>query len=126
MKPRWLLNANVPLQAVRRLRADGWDVLAIGESEPNATDESVMARACAEQRWLVTFDRDYGELVFHRQRDMPPLVLLFRVPSYRPSEPAEWIDILYASGELQEGSFHVFNGRTVRRRRLPAPSGGRR
>jgi predicted nuclease of predicted toxin-antitoxin system len=66
MTLRWLLNENFPQPAVLRLRTEGWDVTAIGEDSPSVDDEVVMARACAENRGLATFDRDYGELVFKR------------------------------------------------------------
>jgi len=54
--------------------------------------------------------------VFRRRLPPPPLVLLLRVPSYQPEEPADWIQSLYAAGELVEGRFHIFDGLAVRRR----------
>lgn len=126
MNPRWLLNENFPHPAVMRLRATGCDVVAIGDDSPSIDDEAVMARACAEKRWLATFDRDYGELAFTRPLSTPPLILLLRVPSYLPEEPADWLLRLHAEGKLQEGYFHVFDGHTVRRRPfLTGIAGGR-
>lgn len=119
MKPRWLLNENFPLPSVARLRAAGWDVLAVAEEAASAEDPDVMALACREGRWLATFDRDYGELVFRKSLPPPPLILLFRTPSYRPEQPAEWIQTLCASGALSPGQFHIYDGRTLRRRALP-------
>lgn len=115
-RPAWLLNENIPAPSVARLRASGWDVLAIAESNASIADTAVLARAQAEQRWLATFDRDYGELIFRRRLPAPPVTLLLRVPSYRPEAPAEWIERLYASGQLQPGCFHIFDGDTIRRR----------
>lgn len=124
MRPSWLLNENIPRPAVSRLRAGGWNVLAVAELAASAADPQVLDRARAEGRWLATFDRDYGELVFRRALAPPPLILLLRVPSYRPDEPAEWIESLYASGELKSGAFHVYDGQTVRRRTMLTPIGG--
>jgi hypothetical protein len=74
----------------------------------------------------VTFDRDYGELIFRRRLPMPPLLLLLRVDSYRPEEPAQWLEALSDAGELREGFFHVFDGTAVRRRsRVRETSDGR-
>jgi hypothetical protein len=115
-RPAWLLNENIPAPAVARLRNGGWDVLAIADSHASIEDTAVLALACKEQRWLATFDRDYGELIFRRRLPAPPVTLLFRVPSYRPEEPAEWIERLYAAGQLQPGCFHIFDGKTIRRR----------
>jgi predicted nuclease of predicted toxin-antitoxin system len=119
MRPRWLLNENFPQPAVKRLRASGWDVLAVAESAVSAADPTVMALAREQGRWLVTFDRDYGELVFRQQFAPPPLVLLLRVRSYQPDEPSEWIESLYAAGDLLERHFHIFDGHTIRRRPMP-------
>lgn len=115
-RPAWLLDENFPEPAAARLRASGWDVLAIGDTHPTADDASVLSLARAEQRWLVTFDRDFGDLIFHQRLPPPPLTLLFRVPSYGPEEPAQWIEALFAKGDLRPGCFHIFDGRTVRHR----------
>ncbi|CRI64002.1 conserved hypothetical protein [Thiocapsa sp. KS1] len=123
MTPRWLLNENFPEPSVARLRSRGWDVVAVGEISPAASDPDVMVRACQEGRWLATFDRDYGELVFKRQLPAPPVVILLRVPSYRPEEPAEWLESLHRDGAFIPGHFHIFDGRTVRRRLLSPNSG---
>lgn len=76
----------------------------------------MLALAHREQRWLATFDLDYGELIFRRRLPPPPLTLLLRVPSYSPEEPATWIEQLYAASQLQAGCFHIFDGNTIRRR----------
>lgn len=119
MNQRWLLNENFPQPSVKRLRALAWDIVTIVEAAAGIEDESVMAHARAESRWLATFDRDYGELVFKRRLSAPPLILLLRVPSYRPEEPADWLVRLQADRQFHQGYFHTFDGRTIRRRRLP-------
>lgn len=58
-----LANENFPAPAIRKLRAAGIDVIAVREAMPSASDKEVMAYARREQRWIVTFDRDYGDLV---------------------------------------------------------------
>lgn len=59
-----LANENFPAPAIRKLRAAGIDVVAVREAMPSASDKEVMACARREQRWIVTFDKDYGDLVF--------------------------------------------------------------
>lgn len=125
MTPRWLLNENFPQPSVLRLRALGWDVAAISEDSPSIDDDVVMERARAEGRWLATFDRDYGELVFKRGLPAPGVIVLLRVTSYLPEEPADWLAQLHDAQQLQEGCFHIFDGLTVRRRPfLAGLSGG--
>lgn len=69
-------------------------------------------------RWLVTFDHDYGELLFARNLAPPPAVILLRVPSYRPEEPAAWLEQLLLEQKSLLGKFTVFTGKTLRARPL--------
>ena len=45
----------------------GHDVLSASEAAPRATDDELLALALAEQRILITEDKDFGELVFVRR-----------------------------------------------------------
>lgn len=76
--PRLLADENCPAPSVRQLRARGFDVLAIAESRPGMTDLEVLQLAALEQRWLLTFDLDFGELAFNRQVSLPPAIILIR------------------------------------------------
>jgi predicted nuclease of predicted toxin-antitoxin system len=118
MSPRLLLNENFPAPSVELLRDTGLDVLAIAEICAGMDDVDVLALAVQEQRWVITFDRDYGELLFARHYPAPPAVILLRVESYRPEEPAEWIMELVRNEQEHLGKFTVFNGSTSRSRPL--------
>ena len=61
-------NENLSDDCVLRLREDGHGVLWIREAAPGSSDTLVLARACAEKRILITFDKDFGELVFLRSK----------------------------------------------------------
>ena len=56
---------------IRRLRTEGYIVIAIIEESPGVDDPTVMARAKQENAILLTFDRDYGELVLRHQLSPP-------------------------------------------------------
>ena len=115
---RWLVNENFPAPSVVVMRASGHDVLSIAESYSGVDDTVVLALAREQGRWLVTFDRDYGELLFARNYAPPPAVILLRVLSYRPDEPAAWLEQLLREPEGLPGKFTVFTGNTVRSRPL--------
>lgn len=66
----------------------------------------------------MTFDRDYGELLFARNHAPPPAVILLRVKSYRPDEPAAWLEHLLREPEGLLEKFTVFTGKTLRSRPL--------
>lgn len=118
MSVHLLLNENFPAPSAWLLREAGFDVLTIAESRAGMKDVDVLALAVREQRWLVTFDRDYGELLFARPYPGPPAVILLRVPSYRPEDPANWIMELIRDGQDCLGKFTVFDGITIRNRPL--------
>jgi len=61
MRPRLLLNENVPLPSAKLLRASGWDALAIADGYSSIDDATVMRLAREESRWLITSDRDYRQ-----------------------------------------------------------------
>ena len=116
--PSLLVNENFPAPATKVLRAAGVDVKSVIEFAAGIADEVVLAMACAEQRWLVTFDSDYGELLFARRLPAPPALVLLREPHYQPSEPASWLLPLLASPAEIEGWFCVLRRDGLRKRPL--------
>jgi len=88
---RFLANENFPAASVQHLRQSGHDVLYVIEDFPSLEDEAVLCRAHDEQRLLLTFDRDYGELIFKRRLPAPLGVLFLRFDPATPLEPAEML-----------------------------------
>lgn len=120
MKPRLLANENFPRPALVALRAAGIDVESVAEAMPHASDSQVLEHAAATGRWLLTFDRDYGELVFARTVPAPPAIVYLRQGTYPPAWPAEAVLALIDRAEFVAGHLVVVNGRSIRRRALPA------
>ncbi|MBM3589441.1 MAG: hypothetical protein FJX33_16980 [Alphaproteobacteria bacterium] len=118
--PLLLANENWPRPALLALRQAGLDVQAVAELSPGASDAQVLKRAAAEGRWLLTFDRDYGELVFARSVPAPPAIVYLRQGPFAPDWPASAIlDLLPQAGWVT-GHLVVVSGRSVRHRALPA------
>lgn len=59
---RFLADENFPGAAVGALRAMGRDISWVRALSPGMTDPDVLAWALREQRVLLTFDKDFGEL----------------------------------------------------------------
>ena len=72
-----------------------------------------------QHRWLVTFDRDYGELVYSRACPSPPAILYIRQEPYPVDRPAEWILSLLDNPADATGYMVVIGEQTIRRRPLP-------
>src|SRR5712692_2389134 len=88
---RFLANENFPLAAVEALRSTGHDVASVATDAPGSIDESVLQRSATERRVLLTFDKDFGELVFVRGARASHGVVLFRVVLSSPEKAARFI-----------------------------------
>jgi len=116
MKIGLLANENFPVPAIRKLRANGVDVVAVGEIMPAASDLDVLAFARREGRWIITFDRDYGDLVFRQGLPPPPAILYFRQEAYPPDRPADLVLAMLSEPQLAQGFLVVLSERGVRRK----------
>ncbi len=115
----WLADENIPLTSIRMLREAGMDVASIGESSPGRSDEDVLQAARDARRGLLTFDRDFGELIFRRRLPSPPAVVYVRFIPRTPQEPAAAMLALLDSAQAVEGHFIVLDRDSFRRRKLP-------
>ena len=77
----FLANENFPRDAVDALRALGHDVAWVRTDAPGSTDPQVLARAVAEARILLTFDKDFGDLAFLAGLPTGCGIVLFRLPA---------------------------------------------
>lgn len=114
-----LANENWPRPALLALRAAGIDVHAIAELMPGASDTQVLHHAAAQRRWVLTFDRDYGELVFKQAVPPPPAIVYLRQGVYSPAWPAQVVLGLLTRADWVAGHLVVVSGRSLRRRALP-------
>ena len=69
---------------------------------------------------LLTFDRDHGELIFHRGRPAPPGVVYFRFEPVTGEEPADRLLTLLANPSfVLRTMFTVIEETRERQRPLP-------
>src|SRR5205809_5572040 len=98
---RFLANENTPREAVLAARGAGFDVTWMVELQPGASDEIVLALAQRDDRVLITFDKDFGELVFRHGKAGSRGVILLRPRLRSPqvvsafivtvlSQPIDW------------------------------------
>ena len=145
--PTLLVNENFPVPALKLLRAQGVQAEAVQELMPGAPDTTVLAYAVAHGHWLVTFDRDYGELVFARGEPSPAVIVYVRQQPVPPTRPAELLlsllsaprpttyvvrpprgcrkvaepHFLESRSDEVDGHFVTVSEQSVRLRRLPTP-----
>jgi predicted nuclease of predicted toxin-antitoxin system len=82
---RFLADENFPGGAVTALQARGHDIVWVRTAAPGSIDEDVLAWATREDRVLLTFDKDFGELAWRVELPASSGVILFRIPM--PSAP---------------------------------------
>jgi predicted nuclease of predicted toxin-antitoxin system len=116
---RFLANENIPLTSVRHLREANYDTAAVIEDSPGATDREILVRAVREERIIVTFDRDYGELIYRYKFPVPPGVVYLRFDPLTPQEPGVRVLQLLNSDLSLERKFTVLEHGRIRQRPLP-------
>lgn len=77
---RYLANENIPLNALNTLKNIGIDIISIKDFLPGAKDEEVLNFALKEDRIIITFDKDFGELIFRRRYKTKGVILLRVTP----------------------------------------------
>src|SRR5438128_2148567 len=115
---RFLANENFPGEAVSALRAHGHDVAWVLADSPGVSDRDVLARAVREERVLLTFDKDFGELAWRAGLPATSGVILFRVPMPQPADVGELASIIIARTDWADHFVVVEPGR-IRLRKLP-------
>ena len=83
----FLANENFPLASIRLLRDAGYKVISVIEETPGAKDIEVLKRANQEKLIILTFDRDYGELIYKYKLPVPYGLLYFRFAPETPEDP---------------------------------------
>jgi predicted nuclease of predicted toxin-antitoxin system len=116
---RILANENFPGDAVTALRERGHDVAWVRSDAPGSSDAQVLARAQAEERILVTFDKDFGELAFRSRLPASSGVILFRVLMSSPSSVARIAVTALESRRDWAGHFAVVEDDRIRVVPLP-------
>jgi predicted nuclease of predicted toxin-antitoxin system len=83
MKPPLLADENFPLVTIKALVAAGYDIQSIATDHPGLDDRAVLALARRTGRRLLTFDSDFGDLVFFCGEPPPPAIVYFRLHPIR-------------------------------------------
>ena len=94
----FLADENFPRPALLVLREAGNDVRSVAEDCPGSSDEYVADLCARDARVLLTFDKDFGELVFRRGLRAGLAIVLFRVV---PESPLEVVGILRSLVETE-------------------------
>ncbi len=113
-----LANENFPLRSVKILDDAGFDIKYIGIDYAAIPDSEVMALAINEDRTILTFDRDYGELIFRKGYRPQMGVIYLRWESFRPNDPGDYLVKLLTSSKIKfECMLTVISENNIRQRK---------
>lgn len=113
-----LANENFPVSSVKTLSEAGYDIIAVGLEFPGILDREVIELSINESRTIITFDRDYGELIFKMGYKPKSGVIYLRWDEFRPEEPGEYLVELFGSKTIQyENRLTVISRDHIRQRK---------
>ena len=107
MSEHFLANENFPAETVAWLRKQGHDVVHAATKHTGASDQELLRIACEEERILLTFDRDFGELIFHQRQPGARGIVLFRLYQQPPRVILSFLQSFFDSDPHLEGYFTV-------------------
>lgn len=115
---RFLANENVPISSVNYLKSKDFDITSIGVDESGISDELVMSIAIKEDRTIITYDSDYGELIFRHGYKPNAGVIFIRQQPTEPLETAKIIEQLASNSNLTfERTLTVVDTNTLRQKK---------
>jgi predicted nuclease of predicted toxin-antitoxin system len=118
---RLLADENFPAEAVAHLRKRGHDVAWVRSDDPGAADRVVLERARREERLLLTFDKDFGELAFRFGLPATSGIVLFRIESASPGALTQRLTEVLEARDDWAGHFAVVEAHRLRLVALPGP-----
>ncbi len=111
---RFLADECCDFAAVQALRALGHDVLAVCEFQNRSVDSELMDLALAENRILLTEDKDFGWLVFAGRLNSPGVILIRFPASARSSLADAVMRLVDECANQLSGAFVVLQPGMVR------------
>ncbi|HLY55159.1 MAG TPA: DUF5615 family PIN-like protein [Stellaceae bacterium] len=115
---RFLVDENVPQTAVEALVNAGHDVLCVGTKCPGLEDAKVLGWAARDDRILITFDKDFGELAAKTPLPKDAGVVLVRMPTPKSPDAGARLAELLGGRSDWLGHFSVIEPGRIRMRPL--------
>ncbi len=116
---RFLANENFPAAGIATIAEAGHDIAWVRTLAPGSKDEEVLAWAVRENRILLTFDKDFGELAWRAKLPAASGIVLFRIPMPPPGRVGSKLASRIAERSDWAGHFAVIEPQRIRMRNLP-------
>lgn len=115
----FLADENFPNASCRLLEAKGHIVRKASLLFTGKKDEEILLNAYEQNEIILTFDKDFGELVFKKNLSLPAGVVLYRVKEFMPDEPGNLLlNFIEEYNLVLVGFFTVISQDKIRQRKL--------
>ena len=115
----FLANENIPTKSIELLRSSGYAIRSVKEEMPGITDLMVLEKAKSLSAIILTFDKDYGEIIFRNEFYEPPPIVFFRFKGYSATYAAETlISLIGLNTFALDGYFTILEENNIRQRKL--------
>jgi len=111
----FIADENIPYEVIKRLRGAGAEIFSVLEEFRGMSDEKIMKVSSGQRLTIITFDKDFGYLVFKSGVGAPYGVILLRIQMKSPDyifKMLKWI--LFESGITFERNFVIVTESKVR------------
>ena len=111
----FLADENIPYVVIKRLRELGVEIISVLEEFLVSSDAKIIEISSGQRLIIITFDKDFGYLIFRGMVSVPFGAILLRIPLRSPGyifKMLKWI--LLESGIKFERNFVVVTESNVR------------
>jgi predicted nuclease of predicted toxin-antitoxin system len=116
---KFLLDENVRKTLAAILAANGHDIVRVAEVASGKSDVQVLTLARIEGRVLITYDSDFGELIFVGNEPPPYSIIYIKIdPSDQKSAALQLISL--CKKQYLSGYFIVLDYQNIRMRAFPS------
>lgn len=77
---QFIADENIPLETVDLLKKQGVDIVSVTKLSLGLSDTKILDLANKKERIVITFDKDFGQLIFKEKKQPHGLMLLRFVP----------------------------------------------
>ena len=113
----FLANENFPFPSISLLRVSGIQIISILETAPGISDQEVMNMAKKNNYIILTFDSDYGEMIFRYVDNDPPSIVYFRYKGLNPEFAGHRLKNLLTNDNMSfKNNFTVIEENYIRQR----------
>jgi predicted nuclease of predicted toxin-antitoxin system len=114
----FLANENFPSPSIKIIENAGYEIISISEKHPGINDNEVVALAQKNGFIILTFDKDYGEILFKHAQQNPPSVVFFRFHGDNPESAGKTLVRLLKENISLENRFTVVEKENLRQRSI--------